>query len=174
MNRMVVIVAALVMLASGSMVSAAAGSGACKSNGAGCSKAGTYSGPNALINSNYSGGARVVWTKSVVQKYTSGVPVYWTAYITYTNTKSSRLTLACSGNWRNASFVSEHMSGGGGNDGTVYAQSTTCSQNSSKSVTVGPHGTYTAFATFHNVPSPPQTVAVTWGNAGTSPYVSPF
>jgi hypothetical protein len=58
----------------------------CQGNGTGCAKAGTYPGPNALISNNYTG-FTVVWAKSVVQPYSSGVPLYWTAYMTYKGQK---------------------------------------------------------------------------------------
>ena len=66
------------------------------------------------------------------------------------------------------------MSGGSGNDGTVSAESTSCSRNPSLAVPVGPGGTYTLFAIFHNVPWPGSAVAITWGSGGDSPYVYPF
>ena len=145
----------------------------CQPDGTGCTKAGTYAGPDALISSDYSG-FKVVWTSSVVQPYSSGVPLYWTAYLTYTNISSSSLTLGCPGNWVDASFVAEQMSGGDGNDGMVYADSTTCTKDPGESVTVAPGDTFTAFATFHNVPWPGSAVAIQWGDAGTSAPVYPF
>jgi hypothetical protein len=66
------------------------------------------------------------------------------------------------------------MSGGSGDDGTVPAGTTSCSQDPGHTVTVPPNGTYTAFAIFHNVPWPGSAVSITWGNAGTSPSVNPF
>jgi hypothetical protein len=145
----------------------------CQPNGTGCTKAGTYSRPNTIINSNFSG-VKVTWTRSVVQPYSSGIPLYWTAYMTYTNITSASITLSCPGSWANASYVSEHMSGGSGDDGTVSAQSTSCSQDPGLMVPVASGGTYTVSATFHNVPWPGSGVAITWGNAGTSSSVYPF
>jgi hypothetical protein len=145
----------------------------CQPDGTGCTRAGTYAGPNALISSDYSG-FKVVWTSSVVEPYSSGVPLYWTAYVTYTNISSSTLTLTCPGEWVSASYVEERMSGGAGNDGTVAADRTNCSQNPNQAVRVLPGGTFTTFATFHNVPWPGVAVSITWGNAGTSPSVYPF
>jgi hypothetical protein len=174
MKRIVVILAAILTLTGVSAVTAIAGSASvCQSDGTGCTKAGTYPGPNAVISDNWTG-FKVVWTKSVVQPYSSGVPLYWTAYMTYTNIESASLTLGCPGNWANASYVSEHMSGGSGDDGTVSAESTTCSQNPGLTVAVPPGGTYELPATFHNVPWPGSTVSVTWGGAGTSSNVYPF
>jgi hypothetical protein len=66
------------------------------------------------------------------------------------------------------------MTGGKGNDGTVDAQTTTCSLEPSLAERVAPGGSFTAFAIFDNVPWPGVAVAITWGNAGTSPYVYPF
>ena len=126
-----------------------------------------------MISNDYTG-FKVVWTESVVQPYSSGVPLYWTAHMTYTNITSTSLTLGCPGNWADASYVSEHMSGGSGDDGTVSAESTTCSQNPSLAVPVAPGGTYTLSATFHNVPWPGSAVSITWGGAGTSSNVYPF
>ncbi len=146
----------------------------CEPDGTGCTKAGTYAGPNAVINSDLSGVFKVVWTESVVQPYSSGVPLYWTAYITYTNFSSSDQTLSCPGDWPDASFVAENMSGGKGDDGTVPAQSTTCSEDPDLAVTVPPGGTHTSFATFHNVPWPGSAVALQWGDVGMSAYVYPF
>ncbi len=98
MKRLVVIVAALLTLAGVSAVTATASSASvCEPNGTGCTQAGTYPGPNAVISNDYTG-FKVEWTKSVVQPYSSGVPLYWTAYVTYTNIGSSTLTLSCSGN----------------------------------------------------------------------------
>ncbi len=174
MKRLVVIVAALLTLTGASIVTATVSSASvCQPDGTGCTKAGTYPGPNAVINSNFLG-VKVVWTKSVVQPYSSGVPLYWTAYMTYTNITAAGITLGCPGNWANASYVSEHMSGGSGDDGTVSAESTSCSENPGLVVPVAPGATYTFSATFHNVPWPGSAVAITWGNAGTSPNVYPF
>src|ERR1035438_10181973 len=65
MKRIIVIVAALLTLAGVSAVYAPASlASVCQPNGIGCTKAGTYSGPNAVIDSNYTG-FRVTWTKSV-------------------------------------------------------------------------------------------------------------
>jgi len=145
----------------------------CQPDGTGCTGAGTYAGPDTLISSDYDG-FEVVWTSSVVQPYSSGVPLYWTAYMTYTNISSSSLTLECPGDWVDASYVAEQMSGGDGDDGMVYADSTTCTEDPDESVTVAPGDTFTAFATFHNVPWPGSAVAIEWGDAGTSAYVYPF
>jgi hypothetical protein len=174
MKRIIIIAAALFTLAGVAVATATASSASvCQPNGTGCTKAGSYPGPNAVINGDYTG-FKVVWTRSVVQPYSSGVPLYWTAYMTYTNVQSSSATLVCSPAWQHPSYVSEHMSGGSGNDGVVSAESTTCSKDPSLAVTVRPGGTYTSFATFHNVPWPGSTGAITWGDAGTSSYVNPF
>jgi hypothetical protein len=145
----------------------------CQPNGTGCTAAGTYPGLNALISSDYTG-FKVVWTSSTVQSYSSGEPLYWTADITYTNIESSSLTLGCPGDWADASYVTEHMSGGKGDDGTISAETTNCSEDPSEAVTVPPGGTFTASATFHNVPWPGSAVAIEWGDADTSTYVYPF
>jgi hypothetical protein len=174
MKRLIIIVAALLTLTGASIATATASrASVCQPNGTGCTKAGTYPGPNAVISNDYTG-FKVVWTKSIVQPYSSGVPLYWAAYMTYTNIGSSALTLGCPGNWANASYVSEHMSGGSGDDGTVSAESTTCSQKPGLAVSVAPGGTYTLSATFHNVPWPGSAVSITWGGAGASPNVYPF
>src|ERR1700676_1254432 len=100
MRRLIVIGAVLLTLTETLIATATASrASVCQSNGAGCTMAGTYPGPNVLINTNYTG-FRVIWTKSVVQPYSSGVPLSWTAYMTYTNLGSSALTLGCPGNWR--------------------------------------------------------------------------
>jgi hypothetical protein len=145
----------------------------CQPNGTGCAKAGTYPGLNALISSDYTG-FKVVWTSSVVHPYSSGVPVLWTAYVTYTNIESSPLALGCPGAWANAANVAEVMAGGSGDDGLVHASSTNCSQDPGQDVTVRPGGTFTAFATFGNVPWPGSTVTIEWGGAGSSAAVYPF
>jgi hypothetical protein len=174
MRRIIVIIAALFTLGGLSAVTAAASSASvCQPNGTGCTRAGDYPGLNALISSDYTG-FKVVWTESVVQQYSSGVPLYWTAYITYTNIESSTLTLGCPDDWPDASYVSEQMSGGSGDDGTVSAAGTSCSENPDLAEPVAPGGTYTVDATFNNVPWPGSAVAITWGGAGTSPYVYPF
>ena len=85
MKRLIVIVAALLTLSTVSAVTAIASSASvCQPNGSGCTKAGTYP-EDVVINSDLGGVFKVVWTKSVVQPYSSGVPLYWTAYVTYTN-----------------------------------------------------------------------------------------
>ena len=164
--------AALLTLFGVSVVTAIASSASvCQSGGTGCTPAGVYPGPDIVINSHY-GGFKVVWTKSVVQPYSSGVPLYWTAYITYTNTSNSIRTLACPAPGTQA--ISEHMSGGSGNDGTVNASSSNCTQHPGQTVIVLPGHSYTDQATFHNVPWLGSAVAITWGNVGTSSYVHPF
>jgi hypothetical protein len=174
MKRIVVIGAALLTLASVSVATATASSASvCEPNGTGCTLAGTYPGPNALINSNY-GGFKLVWTKSVVQPYSSGVPLYWTVWVTYTNTDSSTLTLSCPADATDLSAVQEHMSGGSGDDGTVGGYSTTCSDNPGWTADVPPGGTAQVYTTFHNVPWPGSAVAITWYTAGTTAYVNPF
>lgn len=145
----------------------------CQPDGTGCTKAGTYQDPNALINSNYTG-FEVTWSSTSVQPYSSGVPLYWTAGMTYQNVESSTLTLGCPGGWANASYVREYMSGGDGDDGMVPADSTTCSENPSWTATVPPGGTVKVYATFHNVPWPGSAVAIEWGDAGTSASIYPF
>ena len=137
------------------------------------SQAGRYHDPNALLSSNYTG-FEVTWTSTSVQPYSSGVPLYWTAGMTYKNVESSTLTLGCPGNWANASNVREYMSGGKGNDGMVAADSTTCSENPSWTANVPPGGIAEVYATFHNVPWPGVAVAIEWGDAGTSAYIYPF
>jgi hypothetical protein len=174
MRRISTIVATLLVLVGVTVVMTAGASWAsvCQPNGTGCTASGGYSGPNAVINSN-SSGFKVVWVKSAVQQYSSGVPLYWTAYVTYTNTSPSTLTLTCPPE-SSIQQISEHMSGGSGDDGTVNAASSNCSGHPNQSVTVSPGGSYTDWATFHNVPWPGSAVAITWGNVGTSPYVYPF
>lgn len=174
MRRVIVSAAALLISIGASLATATASQASvCQPNGTGCTKAGTYPGPNALISNNYTG-FKVIWTKSVVQPSSSGVPLSWTAYMTYTNIASSTLTLGCPGSWTKASYVSEYMSGGSGDDGTVPAGSTTCSQNPGLAVSVAPGGHYQLSATFHNVPWPGSAVSMKWGGAGTSPGVDPF
>jgi hypothetical protein len=173
MKRILVIVATLLALAGVSVAHPLASSASvCQPDGTGCAKAGTYAGPNALISSNYTG-FQVVWTSSVVPAY-SAIPSPWTVYMTYTNVTPSTLSLGCPGDWTNPAFVWEEMSGGSGNDGGVAAASTTCSQNPSLNVAVPAGGTYTLSATFGNVPWPGSTVAIQWGDAGTSASVDPF
>jgi len=142
----------------------------CQPDGTGCVKAGSYPGPDLVINSAYGGMYKVAWTESVVAGVTA--PAGWTADITYTNVTSSALVLNCQGAWTAASYVSETVSGTGG--GTFTASSTTCSQDPSLAVQVPAGGSYTLAATFGTVPLPGSDVAVTWGNAGTSASVGPF
>jgi serine/threonine-protein kinase len=145
----------------------------CEPDGAGCTKAGTYPGPNALINSDY-GGFKLVWSSTSVQSYSSGEPLYWTVGVTYQNVESSTLSLQCQGPVTDLSSVQEHMSGGDGDDGTVSASSTTCSQDPAWSAEVPPGDTVEVYATFHNVPWPGVAVAIQWGDVGTSAAVFPF
>ena len=145
----------------------------CQSDGTGCTKAGTYPDPNALINSNY-GGYKLTWSSTSVQPYSSGVPLYWTVGVTYQNIESSTLSLGCQGAVTDFSSVQEHMSGGDGDDGSVAADSTTCSENPSWSAQVPPGASVVVYATFHNVPWPGSAVAIQWGKAGTSDSIYPF
>jgi eukaryotic-like serine/threonine-protein kinase len=145
----------------------------CQPDGTGCTPGGTYPDPGTVISNDYNG-FQVTWTATSVQPYSSGVPLYWTVGITYQNVGSTTLTLACPGDWPDASFVQETMSGGDGNDGTVAASDTTCSDNPNLTATVPPGGTVEAYATFHNVPWPGVAVAITWGDAGTSAAIYPF
>jgi cutinase len=147
----------------------------CQGNGAGCTEAGIYPGLNALINGSYDGTMTAVWTSSTVQPYSSGVPLYWTAYVTYTNISSGDVTLSCPGSGSDSSGgIAEIMSGGSGDDGLVYASSSFCSENPGWQEVVPPQGTSLDYATFHNVPWPGSTVSLQWGGVGTSPSVSPF
>jgi hypothetical protein len=174
MKRIIVLASALLALSGVSVMTATASSASvCQPDGTGCTKAGTYHGPNALINSNY-GGFRLVWTESVVKPYSSGVPLYWNVWVTYTNIDSSTRTLSCPEDVGDLSAVQEHMSGGSGDDGTVGASATTCSDNPSWTVHVPPGGTAEVYSTFHNVPWPGSAVAITWYTAGTTAYVYPF
>jgi hypothetical protein len=145
----------------------------CQSNGTGCTKAGTYPDPDALISSNY-GGFKLIWSSTSVQSYSSGEPLYWTVGVTYQNIDSSTRSLTCQGPVTDFSSLQEHMSGGDGDDGSVAASGTTCSADPSWSAEVPPGGSVQTYATFHNVPWPGSAVAIQWGAAGTSAYVYPF
>jgi hypothetical protein len=129
-------------------------------------KSGSYPGPGTVINASFGGSYTVVWTGSTVAAGTAS----WTADITYTNVTSSALALNCQGDWTQASYVTETLSGGG----TFAASSTSCSQEPSLSVQLPAGGSYTLTATFPDVPPPGSDVAITWGNAGTSTSVDPF
>jgi hypothetical protein len=145
----------------------------CQANGTGCTQASTYT-ENAVINSNY-GGFEVVWVESVVASYPSGsIPVKWTAYLHYINETSSTLTLTCSGAGSGDTLV-ENLSGGSGDtNGYVAASYSQCSQDPGLVVNVPSGGTDTDWAVFENVPWPGTSVSLTWGPAGTSPYIYPF
>jgi eukaryotic-like serine/threonine-protein kinase len=145
----------------------------CEPDGTGCTLGGTYPDPDALISSDYNG-FQITWTATSVQPYSSGVPLYWTVGITYQNIESTTLTLGCPDDWPDASFVQETMSGGDGNDGTVGASDTTCSDNPNWTATVPPGGTVDIYATFNNVPWPGVAVSITWGDAGASDAIYPF
>jgi serine/threonine protein kinase len=138
----------------------------CQPAGTGCVKSGSYPGPGTVINASFGGSYTVVWTGSTVAAGTAS----WTADITYTNVTSSALALNCQGDWTQASYVTETLSGGG----TFAASSTSCSQEPSLSVQLPAGGSYTLTATFPDVPPPGGDVAITWGNAGTSTSVDPF
>jgi hypothetical protein len=175
MKRLIIIAAALLTLSAVSAATATtSGASVCQGNGTGCTKAGTYT-ENAVINSDYGGVFNVVWTKSAVQPYSSGVPLYWTAYVTYTNTSSSTQTLNCNG--ADNTSIQENLSGGSGDtNGYVSASYSLCSQNPGYSVNVAPGGFTTDWAVFNNVPWPGTSVSLTWdaGVVGTSPYIYPF
>jgi hypothetical protein len=145
----------------------------CEPDGTGCTLGGTYPDPDALISSDYDG-FQVTWTATSVQPYSSGVPLAWTIGITYQNIETASVTLGCPGDWADAAFFDETMSGGDGNDGTVAAADTTCSDNPSWTATVPPGGTVEVDATFGNVPWPGVAVDITWGDAGTSGAIYPF
>jgi eukaryotic-like serine/threonine-protein kinase len=144
----------------------------CQPDGTGCTKGGSYPDPNALISSDYLGFV-VTWTSTYVTPYSSGVPLSWTVGVTYQNEQSSAYTLNCAGE-EDASNVRETMSGGDGDDGSVAASSTTCSQNPNWTVTVPPGGTVQITATFGNVPWPGSAVTLGWGGVGTSQAIYPF
>ena len=146
---------------------------ACQPDGTGCTPGGDYPNPNAVINSDYSG-LSVTWTSTSVQPYSSGVPLYWTVGVTFTNVSSSGVYLDCSADWATPSNVGETMSGGAGDDGWVSAETTTCNDNPSWSATLAPGDSVTVHATFHNVPWPGSAVSIAWGSAGTSPSIYPF
>jgi hypothetical protein len=163
---------ALAALSAASVMTAGASSASvCQPNGTGCTKAGTYPGLNARINSDY-GGARIIWTSSKVTPYSSGVPLSWTAYVVYTDVSSGSIELTCANGGIGQPY--EVMSGGSGDDGEVSASTDTCTANPNLTVTLNPGQSYTNFATFDNVPWPGSTVALQWGSGGTSPSVYPF
>jgi hypothetical protein len=173
MKRLIVIaITLLTFTAMSAMTATASFASVCQPNGKGCTAAGTYRGPNAVINSNYGSSFKVIWTKSVVRPYSTGVPLYWTAYVTYTNTSSSSLDLVCPPS--GPPTISENMSGGSGNDGKVYAETSNCTGHPGRTVTVPPGGSYMDWGTFHNVPWPGSAVSITWGDVGSSPSVYPF
>jgi hypothetical protein len=176
-KRLIAIAIAFLTLTAVSAVTATGSSASvCLTNGTGCTQAGSYPNLNAVINSDYNGVLSVVWTSSVVQPYSSGgEPLYWTAYATYTNISTSTVSLDCTGSGSGgAGSTSEDMSGGSGDDGTVPASSSQCTENPGATFTVPPGGTATDWATFNNVPWPGSTVSITWGDIGTSPSVNPF
>jgi hypothetical protein len=174
MRRLGILITMFILLIGISVITASASSAStCQSDGTGCTKAGTYPGPYALINKDFHG-FKIVWTKSVVRPYSSGVPLYWNAYATYTNITGSTLSLRCSANPGDLSSVQEHMSGGSGDDGTVSASATLCTNDPGWRVEVPPKGTAQSYSTFHNVPWPGSAVSLTWTNQGTTPYVYPF
>ncbi len=148
-------------------------SSVCQPDGAGCTKAGTYLIKNGLISADYTG-FKVAWTSAVVQPYSSGVPLRWTADVTYTNITPGTLDLSCPGDWPDPAYVRERMSGGSGDDGVVPASSTVCSRNPGLSQPVPPGGRFTSTASFGNVPWPGSGVSLSWGDAGSSPAVQPF
>jgi len=173
MRRLITLAAAL-LTGLGMSVAAATGAAAsvCQGSGASCTAAGMYSaGPNATINSDLNG-ASIVWTSSKVAPYSSGVPLSWTVYVTYTNVSSSPVLLTCEGGGVGNAY--EVMSGGSGDDGAVAASSGTCTVDPSLNVTLEPGDSYQNFATFDNVPWPGSTVALMWGSAGTSASVTPW
>ncbi|MCA6091404.1 hypothetical protein LE181_04355 [Streptomyces sp. SCA3-4] len=154
----------------------------CQPNGTGCTKAGSYytyqqiykGNPGGPGGSIPGGPLEVTWTSTYVYPYTSGVPLYWRVGVTYHNDGDTVLYFGCYGGWPTAGYVQEHMVGGSGNNGTVSAESTLCSQNPNWVATLGPGREFTLWAIFHNVPWPGSKVAITWGNYGSSPYIDPF
>jgi hypothetical protein len=144
----------------------------CQPDGTGCTKGGSYPDPDALISRDYLVFV-VTWTSTYVQSYSSGVPTSWTVGVTYQNESSSPYTLNCTGEG-DAANVEERMSGGDGDDGTVAASNTTCSENPNWTATVPPGGTVSITATFGNVPWPGSAVTLQWGGVGTSGAIYPF
>jgi serine/threonine protein kinase len=141
----------------------------CQGDGTGCTQGGTYHDPNVVISAD-SGGFEITWTSTVVQPYSSGDPLYWTAGMTYKNVSSATLQIGCP----EASGIGENMAGGKGDDGYVAAMSTSCGGDPGWQATVQPGDSINIGATFHNVPWPGCTVSVTLGGAGSSPAIYPF
>lgn len=146
----------------------------CQSNGTGCVKGGTYPNPKAVITPDDGLSVSITWTKTSVQPYSSGIPLAWTAGVTYHNYGSQDTLVECVGNWTSASYVQESMQGGSGDDGSVPASTTTCSQNPGKTWDLPPGASLTLYATFNNVPWPGSLVSINWGQYGQSKQVYPF
>jgi hypothetical protein len=84
------------------------------------------------------------------------------------------LNLVCPTRGSQVTQDAEHMSGGSGDDGTVYAGNSYCDEKPGVTLTVPSRGSFTDWGTFHNVPWPGSEVSLTWGQWGTSPSVYPF
>ena len=149
-----------------------ASSTVCQPNGTGCTKGGTYYVYSRIY---HSASLDVTWTGAKVDNYTSGVPLWWTATVTYHNNGNTILYFSCPGDWTNPGYSKEWLRGGSGNtNGYVGASVTTCSANPDFAATLGPGREFTVTARFHNVPWPGTSVAIQWGSYGTSPYVRVF
>lgn len=173
MKKLAVIVAALLAFGGLSVVIATASrAGTCQTDVSGCTLAGTYPDLNAEIGS--SDGFSAVWTRSVVQSYSSGGPASWTAYVKMTNTSAFTLVQACPPWSPPDTPDAEHISSGSGDEGTFYADNSYCDENPGAIALVAPNGSFTDWATFNNVPGPGSEMSLTWGQSGTSPSVSPF
>lgn len=173
MKKLIAIVSALLTFGGLSVVIASASrASVCESDGAGCTPTGTYPRLNASIGSR--DGFNFVWTQSVVASYSSGGPVSWTAYVKMTNTTAVTLLRSCPMASSQSTEAAEHVSGGNGDTGTIYAATSYCDQHPGGIIAVTPGASFTDWATFDNVPWPGSEVSLTWGGWGTSAAVSPF
>jgi hypothetical protein len=145
----------------------------CQPDGTGCTAAGWY--VNFPVKIYGKDGLLIMWTKTYVYPYSSGVPLYWYVGVEYYNSGDTIIYLSCpAGSAAGNDGIGEYMTGGDGNDGYVAAYQSTCSADPNWVASLGPGRSVETYAIFHNVPWPGTAVSIGWGQFGQSDYIHPF
>lgn len=130
--------------------------------------AGTILGVSAVLYQD-SAGLRITWQNSYIYQHPGQDPLYWYTEVIYFNMSNQTLPVSCVGR-TTPSFAKEHMRGTA-NSGYVVAEETFCSRNPNFTASLGPGGTHTEWAIFHNVPWQGGEVSLEWMPYGFSEWV---